>query len=139
MVANLVLIIILLSIISPISDAMPSWKLIEVETSKENYENEKDAHDATTTTRGRDGFDYVTVNIFLVVENLQQNYVSRQPLVNLPGHPSPFHLFLPSFLLENKDRLTRSSICIKYHSEQTVCTDIAAFCLSANIPQKGDH
>ena len=118
MVANLVLIIILLSINSPISLGMPSWKLIEVETSKENDENEKDAHDATTTTRDRDGFDYVTVNIFLVVENLQQNYVSRQPLVNLPGHPSPFHPFLPSFLLENNDRLTGSSICMKYHSDK---------------------
>ena len=117
-VANLVLIIILLSITSPISLGMPSWKLIEVETSKENDENEKDAHDAITTTRDPDGFDYVTVNIFLVVENLQQNYIPRQPLANLSGRPSPFHLSPLSFLLENNYRLTGSSICMKYHSEK---------------------
>ena len=66
MVAKLVPIIILLCITSQISLAKPSkaW-LLEVESNEENYENEKTTHES------RDGFDYVTVNVFLVVGNFE--------------------------------------------------------------------
>ena len=84
MVTKLVPIFILLCVTPQVSVAKlgKAW-LVEVASKEENNEHEK------TTQEARDGFDYVTVNIFLVVGNLKIQS-SRQLLVNQCGIPTPF-------------------------------------------------